>query len=89
MSRMTLLLAAALSSPLVSAATDQERNAALVDGLVFFGGMFLLVIYAAIMRLRDASAGLSKEERQARMKRRLPWVMGAMMGLVLYTVLSL
>jgi hypothetical protein len=81
-------LAASWISPIALAATEQEKIGALVDGLVFFGGLFALAIFALVMRLRDARAGLSLEERQARLKRRLPWVIGAMMGLVAYSVLS-
>ena len=86
--RYITAVAAASISPIAIAATEQEKIGALVDGLVFFGGLFALAIFALVMRLRDARSGLSLEERQARLKRRLPWVIGAMMGLVVYSVLS-
>jgi hypothetical protein len=69
------------------AATSQSDLAALTDGVVFFGGMILLVVIAGWLRIRDARAGLTTAEKQARLKRRLPWVMGAFSGLVIYILL--
>jgi hypothetical protein len=76
-----------LMTPCAQAASDADRVAALIDGLVFFGGLIALAIYAAVMRVRDVRAGHDIEERRVRMRRRLPWVMGGMFGLVFYIVL--
>lgn len=84
---LPLLALAAMGSPNADAATAEQVDA-VIGGVVFFGGLFGLLIVALVLRLRDARAGLGAEEKQARMKRRLPWIVGAMMGLCLYSVLS-
>jgi hypothetical protein len=83
---LTFFLILAVASDAAWAADRASRIQALFDAVVFFGGMFALMIYALVMRLRDARAGLNPDERQVRMRKRLPWVMGGMMGLVFYTL---
>lgn len=56
----------------------------MLDGIVFFGGLFLLLIVALALRIADARGGYSEEEKKARLKKRLPFVMGAFFGLVFY-----
>ena len=56
----------------------------MLDGIVFFGGLFLLLIVALALRSADARGGYSEEEKKARLKKRLPFVMGAFFGLVFY-----
>jgi hypothetical protein len=66
------------------AAASQARFDALLDAVVFFGGMIALAVVAAALRIRDARAGLTDAEKKARLKGRLPWVMGAFFALVFY-----
>jgi hypothetical protein len=56
----------------------------MLDGIVFFGGMLALIVVAGGLRLVDARRGFSAEEKKARLKQRLPFVMGTFFGLVFY-----
>ena len=56
----------------------------MLDGIVFFGGMLVLVIVAGGLRIADARAGYSEDEKKERLKKRLPFVMGAFFALVFY-----
>jgi hypothetical protein len=81
----TLALASyGCATGIASAASSQAGFDALLDAVVFFGGMLLLAGIAGALRIRDARAGLSPDEKKARLKARLPWVMGAFFGLVFY-----
>lgn len=60
---------------------------AAIDGIVFFVVLFALLVYAGVARLRDVRAGLPREEVLARARKRLPWVMGVLLGACAYVVL--
>jgi hypothetical protein len=79
-----LALATLLTTGTAQAAASQARFGALLDAVVFFGGMIVLAIVAGALRIRDARAGLTDEQKKARLKGRLPWVMGAFFALVFY-----
>jgi hypothetical protein len=87
MFRRLVFSAALAAAPLAQAANDAQRTAALIDGVVFFGILFALLIYAGAMRIRDARAGLSEEEKKARLKKRLPFVMGGFFAACIYIAL--
>jgi hypothetical protein len=74
--RVPALLALS-ASPALAADGDTR---ALIDGIAFFAILFGLALFAGAMRLRDARSDLSAEQKQARLKGRLPWVMGAFFG---------
>ena len=54
----------------------------MLDAFVFFGGLIVLLIVAVGLRVADARGGYSEEEKKARLKKRLPFVMGAFFVLV-------
>ena len=56
----------------------------MLDGIVFFGGMFVLIAVALGLRIADANGGYSEDEKKARLKKRLPFVMGAFFALVFF-----
>ena len=56
----------------------------MLDAIVFFGGMLVLIVVAGGLRLADARAGYSADEKKARLQKRLPFVMGAFFGLVFF-----
>ena len=56
----------------------------MLDGIVFFGGMFVLIVIAGGLRIADARGGYSEEEKKARLKKRMPFVMGAFFALVVF-----
>lgn len=56
----------------------------MLDGIVFFGGLIVLLIVALGLRIADARGGYSEEEKKARLRKRLPFVMGAFFGLVFF-----
>ena len=56
----------------------------MLDAIVFFGGMLVLIVVAGGLRLADARAGYSPEEKKARLQKRLPFVMGAFFALVFF-----
>ena len=59
----------------------------MLDAIVFFGGMLLLILVAGGLRVADARGGYSDEEKKARLKKRLPFVMGAFFALVFFILL--
>jgi hypothetical protein len=54
----------------------------MLDGIIFFGGLFALLFVALALRIADARGGYSAEEKKARLQKRLPFVMGAFFALV-------
>jgi hypothetical protein len=57
------------------------------DGLIFFAGLFLLLLVAVALRIADARGGYSPEEKKVRMQKRLPFLMGAFFTLVFFVLL--
>lgn len=65
--------------PAVAQAQDQPNRAFLLfQGLWFFAVMIVATIVLAALRIRDARAGLPEAERKARMQKRLPIALGAL-----------
>ena len=60
---------------------------AALDGIGFFVVLFALLVYAGIARLRDMRSGMPREEVLVRARKRLPWVMGIMLGACAYVLL--
>ena len=59
----------------------------MLDAIIFFGGLILLLIIATALRIADARGGYSEEEKKARLKKRLPFVMGAFSALVFFILI--
>jgi hypothetical protein len=70
------------ASPLLGAALTREA----IEGIAFFAVLLVLLLYAFIARMRDVHAGHSKEEVLARARKRLPWVMGVLLGACAYVM---
>lgn len=56
----------------------------MLDGIIFFGGLFALLLVAVALRVADARGGYTPEQKQARLKQRLPFVMGGFFALVFF-----
>ncbi len=71
-------------TPLALAATDDRAQAwrDIFTGLWFFGVMFAGVIVLGILRLRDNRLGLSREEIQARARKRMPYALMTLVAAV-------
>ena len=64
--------------PAVAHAQDASPAFALFQGLWFFGVMIVATIVLLALRIRDARSGLPEAERKARLQKRLPVAVGAL-----------
>ena len=63
---------------MVAQAQEQSKALALFSGLWFFGVMIVATIVLVVLRIRDARSGMPEAERKARMQKRLPIAIGAL-----------
>ena len=75
-SRWPALMFASL--PAVAHAQDASPAFVLFQGLWFFGVMIVATIVLLVLRIRDARSGMPEAERKARLQKRLPFAVGAL-----------
>jgi heme/copper-type cytochrome/quinol oxidase subunit 2 len=78
-------------TPLALAAADDRAQAwrDIFTGLWFFGVMIVGVIVLGILRLRDGRLGLSREEIQARARKRMPFALIILVAAVTPLIVNL